>query len=131
MELELYWRAVLEQDRDSLRGYFTPDATITWPCTNERFTAEEFVRANCEYPGEWDGKIERCLELGDQLVTAVRVFSKDKTLSFHVVSFFRLEGGKIAALDEYWGDDGPPPQWRTNLHIGKPIHSQNHAAEPV
>ncbi|NLJ40498.1 MAG: nuclear transport factor 2 family protein, partial [Clostridiales bacterium] len=24
-------------------------------------------------------------------------------------------------LDEYWGDDGPIPQWRKDMHIGKPI----------
>lgn len=131
MNLESYWRAVLDQDRDALREYFTPDAAVSWHCTNERFTAEEFIRANCDYPGEWDGEIERCLDLGDQIVTAVHVFSRDNALSFHVASFFRLEGGKIAALDEYWGDDGPPPQWRMDLHIGTPIHAQNHTIESV
>lgn len=131
MNLESYWRAVLDQDREALCGYFTPDAAVRWHCTNERFTAEEFIRANCEYPGEWGGEIERCLEWGDKAVTAVHVFSRDRALSFHVTSFFRLEGGKIAALDEYWGDDGPPPRWRVDLHIGKPIHAQNETMESV
>jgi len=39
----------------------------------------------------------------------------------------RLSGGsiidaKIKTLDEYWGDDGPIPQWRKDMNIGRPIH---------
>jgi hypothetical protein len=26
--------------------------------------------------------------------------------------------GKIASVDEYWGDDGAAPQWRQDKHIG-------------
>ena len=26
-----------------------------------------------------------------------------------------------AALEEYWGDDGPPPRWRQEMGIGRPI----------
>ena len=29
--------------------------------------------------------------------------------------------GKIASVDEYWGDDGPAPQWRQDKHIGTKI----------
>ena len=32
-----------------------------------------------------------------------------------------VEDGRIAALEEYWGDDGPPPAWRQELHLGRPI----------
>ena len=28
-------------------------------CTNEHFTIDEYIIANCEYPGEWDGIVER------------------------------------------------------------------------
>lgn len=53
-------------------------------------------------------------------------FSKDRTLSFHVVSFFKFEEGKIISLDEYWGDDGRPPAWREEMKIGKAIKILNH-----
>lgn len=42
--------------------------------------------------------------------TAVNVYSTDKTDSFHVVSFIKLKDDKIISLDEYWDDDGAPPQ---------------------
>ena len=121
MDISAYWKDTLAQDRQAMAGYFRPDAVIRWHCTNEQFTVPEFIRANCEYPGEWDGKIERTERSGDLLVTAVNVYPKDRSASFHGVSFFRLEDGKIAALDEYWGDDGEPPAWRKSLGIGRTI----------
>jgi hypothetical protein len=42
-------------------------------------------------------------------------------MSFHVTSFIQMVGNSIKAIDEYWGDDGCAPQWRTEKHIGKPI----------
>ncbi len=114
-----YWRAVAEQEEDALRAYFCPDARIRWHCSNEDFSVEEFLRANCEYPGEWRGQVERIEEFGDTVVTAVRVWTEGA--SFHVASFFRMRAGKIAELDEYWGDDGPAPQWRREKRIGRRI----------
>lgn len=59
MDIQGFWDAVLKQDADRMRAYFCRDAYINWHCTDEQFTVEEYIRANCEYPGEWDGKIER------------------------------------------------------------------------
>ena len=42
-------------------------------------------------------------------------------MSFHVVSFIKVEYEKITAIDEYWGDDGTAPQWRLDKKIGIPI----------
>ena len=55
MNVKEFWNAVLQQDADAIREYFHPTAFVNWHNTNEHFTVEEFVRANCEYPGEWDG----------------------------------------------------------------------------
>lgn len=121
MNIYQFWRAVLDQDADAIRAYFHADACINWHCTNERFTVEEFIRANCEYPGEWDGIVERIEEFAEGLITAVRVYPRDGSASFHAVSFIRLRDGKIAAMDEYWADDGPAPQWRQEMHIGSEI----------
>ncbi len=119
--IEEFWKAVLKQDAEGIRRFFWEDAFVNWHCTNERFTAEEFIRANCAYPGEWDGEIKRVEKAGEVIVAVVRVFPKDCSASFHVVSFMRMEGEKIAALDEYWADDGPPPKWRQEMGIGRPI----------
>lgn len=117
--MERYWSAVMLQERDKLSAFFTPEATVRWQCSNEQFTVDEFIQANCEYPGEWDGKIERLERFGSKVITAVRVTNGE--LSFHVVSFFMMAEGLISSLDEYWGDDGPAPQWRQDLKLGKPI----------
>lgn len=121
MNIKSYWHAVLHQDADAMRAYFAPGAQVKWHNTNEQFTVEEFIRANCEYPGDWDGEIEHTLRTDTHIITAVHVFSPDRQLSFHVTSFLRMEKDKIAAIDEYWGDDGDAPQWRKDLHLGSKI----------
>ncbi len=50
---------------------------ITWPNTNERFSLEEFLRANCEYPGTWDGTVERIEQMGPCIITAVHVWARE------------------------------------------------------
>ena len=43
--------------------------------------------------------------------------------SFQVVSFIKIKDGKIVLMDEYWGDDGAPPQWRLEKKLGTRIHT--------
>lgn len=122
MDIQTYWKAVLDQDAAAMRAFFLPDGVVRWHNTNEQFTAEEFIRVNCEYPGHWAGKVLRVETVGDQIITATHVYAAhDPTLSFHVVSFIQTKGEKIAAIDEYWGDDGPAPKWRQELGIGSRI----------
>lgn len=121
MNIHQYWSDVLRQDADAMQDYFQPNARINWHNTNEQFTVEEFIRANCEYPGDWDGEIERIIYANDQIITAVHVYTADRKLQFHVTSFLSVKDDKIICLDEYWGDDGESPQWRKDLHIGQPI----------
>lgn len=120
-DIRAYWDAVLRQDAAALRAFFLPDAYVNWHNTNEHFTVEEFIRANCEYPGAWDGALERIVRVDAQIITAAHVFEKESGLSFHVTSFFRITDGKIASIDEYWGDDGSAPRWRQDKHIGTAI----------
>lgn len=121
MNIRRFWADVLRQDAAAIRTYFAPNAWINWHNTNERFTAEEFIRANCEYPGDWDGEIEQLVCTEHQIVTATHVYTRDKKQHFHVTSFIRIADDKISSIDEYWGDDGPAPQWRQALHIGSKI----------
>ena len=121
MDVQRFWRAILAQDADAIRPYFSDDARVYWHCTNECFTVAEFIRANCEYPGEWDGVVERVCEISDGLVTVTNVYPRDRSASFHVTSFLHLRDNKIVQMDEYWADDGPAPAWRQEMNIGKPI----------
>ncbi len=121
IDIHKFWSAVLDQDADVIRAFFVPTAYVNWHNTNEHFTVEEFIRANCEYPGDWTGRVEKVLRAGDTVITATHVATKDGKLSFHVTSFIWVKGGKILSIDEYWGDDGEAPQWRQNMGIGTPI----------
>lgn len=122
MDIEQYWDAVLRQDAEAMANFFHEDAWVNWHNTNEHFTAAEFIRANCEYPGAWDGRIEHVLYAEACIITAVHVYSKDGGISCHVTSFLSVRDGKIASVEEYWGDDGEAPQWRKEKHIGTKIH---------
>ncbi len=121
MDIQAYWNDVLSKNRDALPRWFCDDAVIRWHCTNEMFSVAEFVKANCDYPGEWDGETERIERSGSSIILAGRVFPRDKSMSFHVVSFIRLKDDRISELDEYWADDGEAPAWRREMKIGKPI----------
>lgn len=121
MDISGYWKAVLEQDPDAMRAFFHRDAVINWHNTNEQFDTEEFLRANCEYPGKWRGELERIETIGDLIITVARVWAAEQALSFHVTSFIRTREDKIISIDEYWGDDGAAPGWRAEMHIGRPI----------
>lgn len=38
-------------------------AVIRWHFTNEKSSAQEYIDVNCNYPGDWDGAIERIDEI--------------------------------------------------------------------
>lgn len=121
MDIYKFWKDVLGQKADNIRGYFDKDAYINWHCTNEHFNVDEFIIANCEYPGSWDGEVERVEKMGDLFVTATHVYALNREISFHVTSFIRVKDDKIVAVDEYWADDGTAPKWRLDKQIGKAI----------
>jgi len=116
-----YWNDALEQNRDELRDYFLPEAQVKWHDTNELFTLDEYIIANCEYPGNWRGEVQRIEVMGDTVITVTRVCAKDNSITLHAVSFFKFENDKILTLDEYWGECTDIPQWRQDKKIGKKI----------
>lgn len=121
MDVKEFWIDVLKQNREKLISYFHKDAVIRWHCSNELFTVSEYIKANCEYPGEWEGKIERIEKTENMIITAVKVYSVNKSSSFHVVSFIKTENNLITEMDEYWADDTEVPEWRHNMKIGSKI----------
>lgn len=100
-----------------------PSANIYWPNTNERFSVDEFVKVNSKYPGAWNILIERVEKTRNGIITVIKVSPAGGGTVFHATSFFELsdDGEKIAALSEYWGDDGAPPEWRAKLKLGSPV----------
>ncbi len=59
--------------------------------------------------------------MNDLIITVVRIYPKDRSVSFHVTSFIQTKNNKITAMDEYYADDGIAPQWRLDKHIGTSI----------
>lgn len=121
MNIYQFWKDVLKQDANAIRRYFEKGAYINWHCTNEHFNVDEFIIANCEYPGNWNGEVERVEKIDDMFVTVTHVYTQNRELSFHVTSFIKVNDDKIVSVDEYWADDGIAPKWRLDKHIGKPI----------
>ncbi|MGT2784933.1 hypothetical protein [Streptococcus merionis] len=121
MDINRFFKAVLAQNEEELRTYFHKSAVIKWHCTNELFTLDDYIRANCDYPGNWCGEIERIEKSENTIILACRVFPMDNSISFHVISFIHLENNLIIAMDEYWADDGLAPEWRRKMKIGKPM----------
>ena len=121
MDIDRFFKTVLSQNAEDLMKYFQRNAVIKWHCTNEVFTLDEYIKANCEYPGNWNGEIERIEENANTIILACRVFPRDNSESFHVVSFIHLKDDLIIEMDEYWSDDGIAPEWRKKMKIGKRI----------
>jgi hypothetical protein len=110
---------VVGQNADALAKYFTPDAVICWHDSNEQFTVSEYIRANCEYPGDWNGEVLRIEKIDGGFVLVTQIYSDEST---HLItSFFKTQDGKISRLDESYADCGDPPKWRKDMNIGKPI----------
>lgn len=103
MDIRALWTAVLAQDEEAIRPFFHPDARVDWVCTNERFTLDEYITANCRYPGSWEGEVERVEEQGEQLVTVTRVWPRDRSFSVHAVSFSGCGGTRWPG----WRNTGP------------------------
>lgn len=112
------WQAVAAQDREALAGFFTEDAVVLWPNSGERFSLADYLRANCDYPGQWRGQVEQIGQDGGVSVT--RVWDAEEH-TFRVVSFYRWRGERIERMEEYWGDVGPAPDWRRELSVGRAL----------
>jgi hypothetical protein len=121
MNIEAFLKSVVSQNETEMRKFFHKIATIKWHNTNEQFTLDEYIKVNCEYPDEWEGKIEKYEKIGNLIILVALISSKTKNISFYVTSFLKILDDKIIELDEYWGDNGNPPKWRINMNIGTKI----------
>ena len=127
-----FFSAVIKQDPEKLRSFFEPDATITWPNTSEIFAVDEYIRATCEYPAEWHGRVEDIQSYSrfhdyNKIFVVVKVWDNEGN-AFRAVWYIELgdtDDELIKSLVEYWGDVGEPPEWRQNLEIGKRYGDKN------
>jgi hypothetical protein len=120
------WQDIDNQAWHKLSKYFAPNAVINWPNTEECFTVDEFVLINSKYPGSWQITIEKLFAIEETVISVTKHVSlKDDDISYHAVSFFQFADGKIEKLDEYWGTDDEPPQWRIDMRLGNYLSSND------
>ncbi|HKX25221.1 MAG TPA: hypothetical protein VJP08_02765, partial [Actinomycetota bacterium] len=85
-----------------------------WRHTLERFRGREnVVGYNREYPEGWRIEVLRVLDMGEVVVSEVRVPFREEAV-FYVASFFEVRDGAIHRAVEYWVEEGQeePPEWR-------------------
>lgn len=111
--IKRYWQLFDEGDFDLAGELMSDDANVCLPNTREVFHGRnKFILFNKKYPGRWRITIERIHSIEDMVVSAVKVESEDKQLSFYATSFFMLKNNLIQEVTEYWGENGEPPAWR-------------------
>ncbi len=113
-DFDSYWNAVIEQKAEKMRSFIADDAVIKWVCSDEVFTKDEFIKANCFYPGIW--KAERIFfnKIDNLFISVHRVWNEAGE-SHHVTSYMEVLGDKLTNLTEFWAEDGTAPAWRKEL----------------
>ncbi|MBN2504937.1 MAG: nuclear transport factor 2 family protein [Bacilli bacterium] len=107
-----FWEALGRQDYDTVKSFFTDNAVIYWPNTNEKFTVENYIHVNKTYPGTWDFAFESLKIFDSQALSVVRILSRDRKESLRAISLFGFTDGRISELTEYFAMDEEVPLWR-------------------
>jgi ketosteroid isomerase-like protein len=113
--VEELWRRIQARDWDGAADLVAEDAVIDWPHSRERMRGKNFIEVNRIYPEGWSVEVLRVLDLGDIVVSEVRV--PHDTSEFWASSFFEVRNGKIVGGREYWVESSTHdvPQWRAHL----------------
>jgi len=113
---------VVSKKAETIRGYFAEGAIICWHDSNEQFTLDEFIKANCEYPSIWGCEIERIEKFEKGFVVAAQMDHPQDGFYVKYVSFIELNSDeKVQRLDEYFVAIEEIPQWRRDMNVGQPI----------
>ena len=87
-----------------------------WPDDFESRVALR-IRAQAEYPEAWRIGVIECAPLDEaRVLSLVRVDHPPGV--FYATSVFRVEAGRIQAVDEYWATVENAPEWRNALNAG-------------
>ena len=95
-------------------GFLHAEYVLEWPQSGERVRGRQnFVAINQNYPahGRWEFTIHRILADGDEVVSDIDV--TDGVIGGRVITFSRIQDGKIVHQTEFWPDPFEPAGWRT------------------
>ncbi len=113
-----FWAHFDAAEFEAVLPLMHPDFKAWMPNTHEHYPdAQSFVAFNRAYPGQWRISVQDIRELEHEVISVVRVFDPEDTVSFHAISFFGFQEGLIVSLKEYWSEDVEVPEWRKNMGI--------------
>lgn len=100
--------AIDEHRWDRLETYLHPDFVCTLVHTGERFTREEWIHFNADYPDFDRLVIEDLIADDDRAVCRSRVTARTPAgeQAFACASFARVRDDRIIELIEVWADIG-------------------------
>ncbi|MEF1184202.1 nuclear transport factor 2 family protein, partial [Vibrio sinaloensis] len=110
-----YWAAMETNDFTAASEWLSEhEFECYWPQSNELIKGREnFAALNSAYPSEglWHFTLNTIVVEGNQVVTDVSVTDGsriDRAITFHTVV-----DGKIVKQTEFWPDNYPAPEWRS------------------
>jgi len=115
-----FWRLMATNDFASVAAVLADDFVLEWPQSNERIRgAANYARMNAEYPahGRWSFTIHRIVGGDADAVSDVGV--TDGVQQARAITFFRVEGGRIRRIVEFWPEPFEPRADRR--HLVEPI----------
>lgn len=112
--VENYWKALADEDLQSVYALRHEDYIAEWPQSGERVRGRDNARAIEEsYKGVGHFKERRIVGAGDFWI--VEATLEHENLTSHVVSILELQGGRIYKETDYFGDPFEAPKWRARF----------------
>ncbi len=108
-----FWAALQAREWAAARALLFDDLEAVWWTSGERFCgADALIDVNKQYPEGWTIHLLEVEHLQDgRVMSLARVDHPPQR--FFATSFFRVDDGRIAGIDEYWATVEAPPAWRT------------------
>jgi ketosteroid isomerase-like protein len=111
-----FWQLMAGNDFDAVGAVLADDFVLDWPQSRERIRGRaRFAAVNREYPahGIWRFTVRSLFGSADEAVSEVEI--TDGVQHARALSFFRIEGGLITRMREFWPEDYAAPgnraQW--------------------
>lgn len=109
-----FWKVMGSNDFVAASNCLSEDYELLWPQSSERVVGRaNFAAFNTAYPagGTWTFHINSLVAEGNVVVSDVSV--SDGTVKARAITFSTVKDGLITNQVEYWPDDYPAPEWRT------------------
>ncbi len=112
--VEKFWESMNGNDFFKAAEWLADDFELVWPQSSEIISGRRnFSEINTSYPaqGLWKFTINSLIAESDQVVSDVSV--TDGTISARAITFHTIKNNLISRQVEFWPDDFPAPEWRS------------------